>query len=63
MNSADEDLSHFRKKEYGNSPPNGPVQSVRFEDLAHGEKEVVIEFENQHYRLRVTKNGKLILNK
>ncbi|MDB4679846.1 hemin uptake protein HemP [Planctomycetaceae bacterium] len=39
------------------------MRVVLFEDLSHGEKEVMVEYENQHYRLRVTKNGKLILNK
>lgn len=36
---------------------------VEFEELAKGNREVVIEYEGQDYRLRVTRNGKLILNK
>ena len=36
---------------------------VRSEDLFQGGREVIIEHENDHYRLLVTKSGKLILNK
>jgi hemin uptake protein HemP len=63
MNDENEDVSQENKTGYGEFTPRDPVQVVRFEDLAHGRKEVVVEYENQHYRLRVTKNGKLILNK
>jgi hemin uptake protein HemP len=41
----------------------GTPPAVRFDELSQGENEVVIEYQDQHYRLRVTKNGKLILNK
>ncbi|MCA9038465.1 MAG: hemin uptake protein HemP [Planctomycetaceae bacterium] len=36
---------------------------VTFSQLAGGRTECAIEHEGQLYRLRVTKNGKLILNK
>jgi hemin uptake protein HemP len=36
---------------------------VSFESLARGKSEVLIEFRGQLYRLRATRNGKLILNK
>lgn len=36
---------------------------LRFLDLARGRNEVQIEHRGQIYRLRVTRNGKLILNK
>ena len=36
---------------------------VRSEDLFQGGREVLIEHEDDHYRLLITKSGKLILNK
>ena len=36
---------------------------VSFEDLARGQKVVVIDFNGQHYRLRLTKFGRLVLTK
>ncbi len=36
---------------------------ISFLDLARGRTEVQIEHRGQIYRLRVTRNGKLILNK
>jgi hemin uptake protein HemP len=36
---------------------------LRFVDLAGGRNEVQIEHRGQVYRLRVTRHGKLILNK
>ncbi|MEX0724890.1 MAG: hemin uptake protein HemP [Planctomycetaceae bacterium] len=36
---------------------------IRFEEISGGHSEVQVEFRGQVYRLRVTKNGKLILNK
>ena len=36
---------------------------VTFESMASGQREVVIEYRGQQYRLRATRNGKLILNK
>lgn len=43
-------------------PPEAPPR-VAFELLAQGQSEVIIEFRGQSYRLRATRNGKLILNK
>ena len=36
---------------------------VAFESMAGGRNEVMIEYQGQVYRLRATRNGKLILNK
>lgn len=36
---------------------------VSFEELANGQNEIGIDYNGQRYRLRVTKNGRLILNK
>lgn len=36
---------------------------VQFSDIACGTAEVVIEHEGQKYRLRATRNGRLLLNK
>jgi hemin uptake protein HemP len=52
-------------------PPNEPAATAPqnapplffFESMARGGKEVLINHNEQLYRLRVTKNGKLILNK
>ena len=40
-----------------------PEQSISFHKLANGRPEITIEHEGQQYRLRATKNGKLLLNK
>lgn len=40
-----------------------PIPQYRFVDLAAGEREVWIEYAGQVYRLRLTRNEKLILNK
>lgn len=55
------------------SNPNPPERSdsdhaaarivVRSEDLLQGQREVAIQHGEETYRLRVTKTGKLILNK
>jgi len=52
-------------------PENKPLSSsdprqqrtVTFEEIAGGSAEVVIEHAGQTYRLRATKNGRLLLNK
>lgn len=41
--------------------PSGAV--IRSEELLQGEKEVLIEHQGTLYRLRQTRNGKLILHK
>lgn len=63
MNSSEEDVSDRYEKPYGSKETSGSPPVVSFSQLAQGAKEVVVEFEDQHYRLRVTRNGKLILNK
>lgn len=53
----------------GSSPPSAPapvpadLPVVPFEAIASGHREIVIEYRGQQYRLRATRNGKLILNK
>ncbi len=42
---------------------HGACRFLCFEQLAQGKQEILIEFKGQIYRLRATKNGKLILNK
>ena len=42
-------------------PPD--TKPINFSTLANGQRELTIEHEGQFYRLRVTKNGKLLLNK
>lgn len=44
----------------GASPDRGPLA---FDELSQGQAEVQIEYHGQVYRLRATRNGKLILNK
>ena len=43
----------------------GPTGSGDYtsEELFRGTREIIIEHSGQHYRLRITKAGKLILNK
>lgn len=47
----------------GEPPAGPPVRTVNTADLLHGEKELRIVHEGQYYRLLVTRNGKLILQK
>ena len=42
-------------------PRTAPIKRVRSPDLFAGGAEVLIEHEGREYRLRVTRNGKLIL--
>ena len=42
-------------------PPE--TKPINFSTLANGQRELTIEHEGQFYKLRVTKNGKLLLNK
>ena len=41
----------------------GEAPAITFESLGQGSREVLIEHHGQIYRLRETRNGKLILNK
>jgi len=63
MNPGDNDVSKSEKTTYESTDIDGHPPVVKFSQLAQGAKEVVVEYEDQRYRLRVTKNGKLILNK
>ncbi|MBD3674705.1 MAG: hemin uptake protein HemP [Planctomycetaceae bacterium] len=63
MNNSNEDVSALKKETYEPKEVDGSPPVVSFSQLAQGAKEVVVEYEDQHYRLRVTRNGKLILNK
>ena len=38
-------------------------QIFRSQDLFQGKREIIIEHAEEHYRLLITKSGKLILNK
>ena len=44
-------------------PPAGPQPQLRFLEIAQGHREILIEHLGQVYRLRVTRNEKLILQK
>lgn len=48
----------------GNTPGPKPAQRrISSRSLFSGAHELVIEHQGEHYRLRVTRNGKLILTK
>lgn len=61
------DMPHEQPEQTHRPPESRPTQQdavrLRFLDLAGGRPEVQIEHRGQIYRLRVTRNGKLILNK
>ncbi len=44
-------------------PASGLPRSVASEDLFRGQRELLIHHAGEVYRLRLTRNGKLILNK
>lgn len=44
-------------------PPRGDVPIVKSRDLFAGRTEICIEHEGAIYRLKITRQGKLILNK
>jgi hemin uptake protein HemP len=56
MNEKDE-------KNGGSAGHNGTRRMLFSSDLFRGSREIVIEHCGQHYRLQITKAGKLILNK
>lgn len=58
-----DDTNDKRSRTYADPPVAGTPVSIRFEEISKGETEVLIVYRDQHYRLRATKNGKLILNK
>ena len=45
------------------NPDQAPVRIVRAEDLFGDDREVWIELDGVRYRLRITRRGKLILQK
>ena len=51
------------KPENDDSPAPKTLQRTSFESLAQGANEVIIEHQGEEYRLRLTRNGRLILNK
>lgn len=57
-----EDQQKLDKNSPG-KPHAGQVNKFLFSQLAQGSHEVLVEHEGQIYRLRLTRNGKLILNK
>jgi hemin uptake protein HemP len=61
VSSGREDQSGARSTDSTADPPT--PRSVRSEDLLQGAKEVLIQHGQEIYRLRLTKAGKLILNK
>jgi hemin uptake protein HemP len=44
-------------------PPQGPAPKVSLAELLRGHAELLIEHADAIYRLRLTRNGKLILTK
>jgi hemin uptake protein HemP len=49
--------------EHAGSVPQQPPRQVDSADLLQGSRELLIQHEGETYRLRLTKTGKLILNK
>ncbi|TWT61982.1 hemin uptake protein HemP [Rubinisphaera italica] len=58
--SNDNDLSPKSPQNNASSTEN---DRISFSELSRGKREVLLEHEGQLYRLRLTRNGKLILNK
>ena len=45
------------------APAGDRRRRIKVSELLQGEREVILEHDNQDYRLRITANGKLILTK
>ena len=45
------------------APDDGPERTINAEELFAGKKEVWIDLDGVRYRLRITRRGKLILQK
>lgn len=45
------------------APSPDAARTISSEDLMRGQRELLIEHAGEVYRLRITRNGKLILNK
>ncbi|HUQ69934.1 MAG TPA: hemin uptake protein HemP [Planctomycetaceae bacterium] len=59
--AADDCLPHQTGEH--SSTPASPVPSVNSAELLRGHRELLIQHDGETYRLRLTKTGKLILNK
>jgi hemin uptake protein HemP len=46
-----------------NAPQSVAPREVRLEDLLRGDRELLIRHGEQVYRLRITRNGRLLLTK
>lgn len=44
-------------------PPHSRPRTISSSELLAGDKEILIDHEGETYRLRLTRNGKLILHK
>ncbi len=58
-------MSQPDPKDTSSSPQesSSPPKVIPAEKLFEGEREVIIEHEGERYRLRITRRGKLILQK
>ncbi|MDY0873405.1 hemin uptake protein HemP [Dongia rigui] len=45
------------------TPARQPVQTVNLQSILKGAREAIIDFEGSAYRLRITRNHRLILTK
>lgn len=45
------------------SPPKQPLRTIPSTELLQGQREVVIVHQGEHYRLRLTRNDRLVLYK
>lgn len=61
MTQTPPDNKPLAKSASPNEPPQRPV--LQLSDLLAGGREAIIVHGGEHYRLRVTANGKLILTK
>jgi hemin uptake protein HemP len=52
-----------RQQDHSTSMEESPCPPLRSQTLFQGKREIVIEHEGQHYRLRITRRNKLILQK
>jgi len=57
------DGSHNETSSQHETAESGPARVVRAEDLFGEQREVWIELDGVRYRLRITRRGKLILQK
>ncbi|MFM8272469.1 MAG: hemin uptake protein HemP [Gemmata sp.] len=49
--------------EHESAPESGPERTIKADELFAGKREVWIELDGVRYRLRITRRGKLILQK